>query len=59
MMAQSVEKRWVVLGADPGISGGGWQGRRKINRGMEAAVGTQRSPGAEPLVGVKAKPPKR
>jgi hypothetical protein len=30
----------------------------KIGRGLEAAVGPQRGPGAEPLVGVKgAKPP--
>jgi hypothetical protein len=30
----------------------------KIGRGLGAAVGPQRSPGAEPLVGVKgAKPP--
>jgi hypothetical protein len=46
--------------ADPGISGGGMTyGRGKIGRGLVAAVGPQRGPGAEPLGGgVKgAKPP--
>jgi hypothetical protein len=44
---------------DPGISGGGDDmDEKKIGRGLGAAVGPQRSPGAEPLVGVKgAKPP--
>jgi hypothetical protein len=46
-------------GADPGISGGGDDmDEEKIGRGLGAAVGPQRGPGAEPLVGVKgAKPP--
>jgi hypothetical protein len=45
-------------GADPGISGGGDMDEEKIGRGLGAAVGPQRDPGAEPLVGVKRpKPP--
>jgi hypothetical protein len=50
----------LQAGADPGISGGGGDDvdEEKIGRGLGAAVGPQRGPGAEPLVGVKgAKPP--
>jgi hypothetical protein len=47
-----------ISGADPGISGGGMTWTRKNRQGSGAAVGPQRGPGAEPLVGVKgAKPP--
>jgi hypothetical protein len=50
---------WYIAGANPGISGGGDDmDEEKIARGLGAAVGPQRGPGAEPLVGVKgAKPP--
>jgi hypothetical protein len=49
----------VDPGADPGISGGrDDMDEEKIGRGLGAAVGPQRGPGAESLVGVKgAKPP--
>jgi hypothetical protein len=46
-------------GADPGISGGGDDmHEKKIGRGLWTAVGPQRGPRVELLVGVKeAKPP--
>jgi hypothetical protein len=44
----------MQAGADPGISGGGDDmDEEKIGRGLGAAVGPQRGPVAEPLVGVK------
>jgi hypothetical protein len=54
------QNKTLHTGADPGISGGGDDmDEEKIGRGLGAAVGPQRGPGAEPLVGVKgrAKPP--
>jgi hypothetical protein len=44
-------------GADPGTSGGDDMDEEKIGRGLGAAVGPQRGPGAEPLVGVKGEAP--
>jgi hypothetical protein len=41
-----------------GISGGGGQhGRGKNRQGPGAAVGPQRGPGAEPLVGLRGQSP--